>query len=153
MSNIQHKNVYNKHMKLLSREQFRTSVLSRQKGKCCVPDCEMSAVDAHHILNRNLFTEEDEFGGYFFENGAQLCADHHLEAELTLISPEQLRKYCEIDVPAIPHSLNPAQSYDCWGNHIVSEWVIIAGPLFNNEGCQKALKRSQKLWRVQESEG
>lgn len=138
-------------MELLTRTQFREKVLSRNNGNCCVPECSQKAVDAHHILNRNLFSAIDEEGGYFEENGAQLCAEHHLEAELTLISPEQLRDYCKIDNPAIPSNLNPETNYDCWGNIVLNEWEILPGMMFDNEGCQKALKRANKLWRVKEN--
>lgn len=137
-------------MKLLTRTQFREKVLARNNNNCCVPECPQKAVDAHHILNRNLFTQPDEEGGYFEENGAQLCSDHHLEAELTFITPEQLRDYCQISNPAIPSILNPEVQYDCWGNIVLNEWEIIAGVMFNDEGCQKALKRANKLWRVKE---
>lgn len=136
-------------MKLLTRTQFRETVLSRNSGNCCVPYCSEKAVDAHHILNRNLFSNPEEEGGYYEENGAQLCEGHHLEAELTLISPEELREYCNITKPAIPESLDAGTNYDCWGNIIVNEWEILPGIMFKDEGCQKALKRSNKLWRVQ----
>lgn len=132
---------------LLSRDLFRERVLSRNKGFCCVPNCSQAAVDAHHILNRNLFTEETEYGGYFLSNGAQLCNDHHYKAELTIITVEELREYCQIEFPAIPKKLDPELSYDCWGNIILKNGFRKPGLLFNNEGCQKALKTSGLLWK------
>jgi len=132
-------------MKLLTRDRFREAVLTRN-SVCCVPDCSQPAVDAHHILNRNLFTAPNQFGGYFLENGAGLCDKHHYETELTFITPEQLRVYCGIIVPVLPHNMNPDTQYDCWGNIIVSDWVMAPGPLFNDEGCRKALTRANKLW-------
>ena len=133
-------------MKLLSRDQFREQTLARNNGLCCVPSCEEKAVDAHHILNRNLFIGEDEFGGYFLENGAQLCNSHHYDAELTLISVDELREYCNV-TPAIPELLEAKETYDCWGNQILSGGNRAKGPLFLDEGCQKALKKANLLWR------
>lgn len=138
-------------MKLLTRDVFRGTVLKRNQGICCVPLCSNEAVDAHHILNRNLFTEPEEFGGYFYENGSQLCSSHHLDAELTLITVEELREYCKIIAPAIPSRLDRSLVYDCWGNICVSEWERKAGMLFENEGCQKALKKANKLWLFYET--
>jgi hypothetical protein len=134
--------------KLLSRDKFRESTLSRDGGNCCVPSCGLKAVDAHHILNRNLFKEDNETGGYFYENGAQLCSDHHYDAELTRISVEELREYCNIDDPAIPAHLDKNASYDCWGNENLPDGYRLMGELFTNEGCQKALKAAGVLWKL-----
>lgn len=134
--------------KLLSRDEFREQVLHRNGGICCVPSCSEDAVDAHHILNRNLFTEPIEFGGYFLENGAQLCGAHHYKAELTLISVEELRDFCSITVAVIPSQLDSNISYDCWGNSILPDGYRTPGPLFQDEGCQKALKKANLLWKV-----
>jgi hypothetical protein len=133
---------------LLTRDQFREQTLARKAGYCCVPDCKRKAVDAHHILNRNLFSDDDEFGGYFVNNGAQLCSAHHYDAELTRITVEDLRKYCEIITPAIPHHLSTTVSYDCWGNENVDNGYRVMGEMFNDEGCQKALKAAGVLWKI-----
>lgn len=132
---------------LLSREMFRVKVLSRNQGQCCIPGCGLTAVDAHHILNRNLFVEPDEFGGYFFANGAQLCSGHHYDAELTLITVEQLREWCDIQVPVVPSVLDAGKLYDCWGNEIVADGFRVKGLLFEDSGCQKALGKAKMLWR------
>jgi hypothetical protein len=136
-------------MKLLNRNEFREQTLARDSGKCCVPGCSDIAVDAHHILNRNLFTEPYEFGGYFVENGAQLCSSHHYDAELTRISVNDLRDWCDIADPAIPSTLDSGKNYDCWGNELIEQGMRLPGPLFENEGCQKALKAANLLWTVQ----
>jgi hypothetical protein len=121
--------------------------LQRNNNLCCVPGCRLVAVDAHHILNRNLFTGPSEQGGYFVENGAQLCSQHHYEAELTLLSVEDIRTWCNITEPVIPSILDPALEYDCWGNIINSLTSKTPGLLFNDEGCQKALKKAGLLWQ------
>jgi len=135
-------------MKLLTRDLFRESTLARNGGLCLEPSCPLPAVDAHHILNRRLFKEDFEYGGYFFENGAGLCSTHHLEAERTIISNSSLYSWANIAVPAIPAHLDPSLEYDTWGNIVVSDYERLAGELFTDEGCQKALKAGQKLWMV-----
>lgn len=137
-------------MKLLSRDQFRELTLQRFNESCCVPQCPEKAVDAHHILNRNLFIGKEE-GGYYLENGAGLCSTHHYQAELTLLTVEDLRFWCNIISPAIPEALNPQTSYDCWGNEIVNSYTRLPGILFTDEGCQKALKKAGVLWQFQTS--
>lgn len=133
-------------MKLVSRDDFRKRVLSRSGGNCCVPSCAETAVDAHHILNRNLFPEAHEFGGYFLENGAQLCSTHHYEAECTRLSVEDIRTWCGIENAAIPSTLNAEVSYDCWGNEILPDGRRIAGPLFDDSGFQKLLNKANLRW-------
>ena len=134
-------------IRLLSRDQFRTQTLERHQGVCVVPDCNLPNVDAHHILNRNLFLAVEELGGYFLENGAGLCSQHHLAAEYTLISTKDLYLWCGIIEPAIPTHLNPEFEYDTWGNRVINEYSREAGELFHDEGCQKALKTAHLLWQ------
>ena len=132
--------------KLLTRDEFRTATLKKNKGNCVVPSCGKSAVDAHHILNRNLFVEPFEFGGYFIENGSGLCSEHHLDAERTLISTTDLYKWGGIHSPAIPAHFDDTLTYDTWGNTVLGEHQRKAGELFEDEGCQKALAAANLLW-------
>ena len=74
---------------LLSREEFKRQVFGRTSGKCCVPGCECAAVDAHHIMDRKLWSD----GGYYLTNGAALCSKHHLDAEHGRITPAECLKY------------------------------------------------------------
>lgn len=80
--------------KLLSREEFKKQVFARTNGKCCVPNCDCDAVDAHHIMDRRLWKD----GGYYLSNGAALCSKHHLDAEHGIITPMQCIKYMDIDI-------------------------------------------------------
>ncbi len=132
--------------KLLTREQFKIQVLARRLG-CDAPYCSAAGVDAHHILNRNLWTEAGEKGGYFLSNGAALCARHHYDAELTLLSVEDLRESIGIVDFALPKKFTQGVSYDTWGNVNLSTGVRKPGPLFNDPGCQKALKAAGVLWQ------
>lgn len=130
---------------LLTREQFRTRTLARFGGACVMPSCSRTAVDAHHILNRNLFTEAHELGGYFEANGAGLCSQHHLGAERTLIPTALLYRVCEVE-RVLPAGFDPAYEYDTWGNIVFSDFERVPGPLFDDEGCQKALRAGGVLW-------
>jgi hypothetical protein len=97
---------------LLSREDFKRLVFERTKGKCCVPGCNCDAVDAHHIMDRKLWSD----GGYYISNGAALCSEHHLDAEQGRITPYQCITYMRIDVHTVrvPDSLKERYaSTDC----------------------------------------
>lgn len=50
----------------------------RQTGEFEGPNVERVNLDAHHIIERNLF----ENGGYVKENGVSLCDDCHAKAEV-----------------------------------------------------------------------
>jgi len=77
---------------LLSREDFKKYGFKLTGGKCCVPGCEEDAVDAHHIMDRKLFSN----GGYYLSNCAPLCAKHHIDAENGTITPSDLCEYLMI---------------------------------------------------------
>lgn len=80
--------------KQIIRDKFRNKVFKRDNHKCKV--CDQSAVDAHHITNRNEMPD----GGYVIENGISLCESCHIKAEEYLTngcgelkySPDELYK-------------------------------------------------------------
>lgn len=131
-------------MKLLTRTEFTQLTLASTNLRCAVGFCSAGAVDAHHIFNRNLWND----GGYYLENGAPLCARHHLEAELTILSPAKLFEWLE-RTPVRPPGLQWDHEYDTWGNEMVDEFTRLPGPLFSDSGCQRALDRGQVLWMFQ----
>ena len=112
---------------LLTRDQFRDRVLNRRtsyrEGKaiprCCVPDCAKEAVDAHHIIERALWKDPKEEGGYFMENGAALCEEHHILAERNIITPDALRRWCGIQSRCVPWGYD--YPIDKWGDSVLSE--------------------------------
>jgi 5-methylcytosine-specific restriction endonuclease McrA len=103
-------------MKLLSRDIFRRKVWERDNYQCVV--CHAEAQDAHHIIDRKLFTAKNELGGYFLDNGASLCAACHWLAEKSILSPKRIRDYAKIKIVVLPKHLLPNQEYDKWGNAI-----------------------------------
>ena len=77
---------------LLTREEFKHQTFARTSGRCCCPDCTSAAVDAHHIMDRKLWTD----GGYYLSNGAALCAECHLKAERGDYTPRRMIEYMNI---------------------------------------------------------
>jgi hypothetical protein len=124
---------------LLTRDQFRESVFARD-NYCCV-FCDLPAVDAHHILERRLWSD----GGYYLENGASVCEKHHLECEMTSISVEEVREKCRITKAIIPSQLCDDTIYDKWGNVILDDGRRLPGELFCDESVQKILGKGEHL--------
>lgn len=118
---------------LLTRDQFKTAVLSRFKGRCAF--CDQPAVDAHHILERKLFPDQ----GYYLSNGAPVCEAHHWNCETTAISVKEVWATCGIETPQLPPGLNPEQDWDKWGNRIWPSGLRSWGPLEHDTGARKAL--------------
>lgn len=127
--------------KLLSRDDFRETVFLRDNKTCVC--CGHPAVDAHHILERRLFSD----GGYYLNNGASLCEDCHLKAEMTVISVEEIRTACGIleKDKVIPEHLYDDQIYDKWGNPILSNGRRLRGELFDELSVQKILDKGGVL--------
>lgn len=126
--------------KLLDRATFAGAVFARDAHKCVL--CGTAAVDAHHILDRKLFAD----GGYYLSNGASVCAPCHLQVEATAVSVEDVRAACGITEPALPTGFAGSKRYDKWGNEILACGARIPGPLFQDDGCRKALQTGGLLW-------
>jgi hypothetical protein len=95
----------------------------------------MRAVDVHHIVERKLWAD----GGYFPANGVALCGPHHLEAEQTIISCEQLREWAGITEVILPEHLSEDEVWDKWGNLILPNGMRLRGELFYDDAVQKVL--------------
>lgn len=119
---------------LLSRDVFRESVFARDQNTCVC--CEKPAVDAHHIIERRLWPD----GGYYIDNGASLCEEHHILAEKTLLTPEDLRELTGITYVIVPPHLYADHRYDKWGNPVLEDGRRAKGELFFDESVQKILK-------------
>lgn len=109
--------------------------LARKNGWCCVPYCRNHAVDAHHIIERRLFPD----GGYYLDNGAGVCKEHHLLAETTQLSCDELREACGIDTVVLPPHFYPDERYDKWGNVILPNGRRLKGELFEDPSVQKII--------------
>lgn len=126
--------------RLLDRREFREGVFARDGHRCVFRDehgqrCSAPAVDAHHILERRLWPD----GGYYLDNGASLCEAHHLACERTLISCEDLRRWCSICTVLVPEHLDAECPYDKWGNPVLPNGQRMRGELFESESAQRAL--------------
>lgn len=120
--------------KLLSRDEFREAVFTRDHNKCVF--CEDPAQDAHHIIERRCWPD----GGYYLGNGASVCEKHHLLCEQTAIPLEEVRKACGILKPILPPHFYDDIEYDKWGNPIMPNGSRLVGELFHDESVQKVLK-------------
>jgi hypothetical protein len=126
-------------MKLLTRDEFRNWVFERDNHKCVI--CKFPAQDAHHILERRLFTD----GGYYLDNGASLCGNCHVEAEETVITCPQIREAAMIKSVVLPEHFYRDIEYDKWGNIILPNGTRLKGELFWDESVQKILKQGGVL--------
>ena len=125
--------------KLLSRDEFREGVFKRDNYKCVI--CGEKGLDAHHIIERRLWSD----GGYYLSNGATLCSKHHLEAEKTILSVEEIREKSKIESYLLPEHLYIDQTYDKWGNPILENGKRLRGELFYDLSVQKILKEGGVL--------
>jgi hypothetical protein len=126
-------------MKLLTREEFSKQVLARSRGKCVF--CTKPAVDPHHILERKLF----EDGGYYLDNGAAVCEEHHWQCERTQLSVEDVRAAAGIRDVVLPAGFERGTKYDKWGNRIWPSGLRTWGPLEGDTGARKALAQGGVL--------
>jgi hypothetical protein len=124
-----------KSTKPLTRDDFREAVFARDGYRCVV--CGEPAVDAHHLVERKLWGES---GGYFLDNGASVCEGHHLQAESTEISCDELRLRCGISSVILPDHFCPDEVVDKWGNPLLPNGQRLRGELFDDESVQKILK-------------
>lgn len=120
----------------LGRDAFRQKVFARDKQLCVVPQCGKPAADAHHILERRLWPD----GGYYLDNGASVCPEHHLLAETTELSAQELREFAGIKKVLLPEHMYADEIYDKWGNPILPNGTRLRGELFGDESVQKILK-------------
>lgn len=120
---------------LLTRDDFRNAVFERDNHQCVI--CKEPAVDAHHILERRLFPDS----GYYVDNGASLCTKHHLMAESTELSCDEIRKAAGITQIILPPHFYTDVEYDKWGNEILRNGTRVKGELFNDSSVQKVIAR------------
>jgi hypothetical protein len=128
---------------LLTRSEFREGVMRRDNNRCVI--CHEPAVDAHHILERRLWTAPGELGGYFLSNGAALCTYHHIEAEQTTLTCAEIREAAGIIKFHLPEHLYDDLEYDKWGNILQSNGTRLKGDLFFDVSVQKILAQGNVL--------
>lgn len=125
---------------LLSRDDFKIACFERDNYTCIF--CSKSSVDAHHIIERKLF----EDGGYYLNNAASVCEEHHIDCEKTLITVEAVYLAANITNPKRPDYFEKGLIYDKWGNIIVSDVKRIPGLLFEDTAVQKIFKNLGTIW-------
>ena len=123
---------------LLSRDIFRESCLKRDNFKCVI--CESSEdLSVHHIIERRLWSD----GGYYMDNGATLCEEHHIEAETTDLDCDTVRASAGITKIVLPDGYYGDHQYTKWGDVILPNGMRMKGPLFNDDSVQKILIKCQ----------
>src|SRR5258708_16042423 len=115
------------------RDAFRNAVFAGDRNLCVI--CGEAGQDAHHIVERRLWPD----GGYYLDSGATLCGLHHVQAEQTTLSCEQIREAAGINRVVLPPHLYPDERYDKWGNAILPSGLRMRGELFDDESVQKIL--------------
>jgi hypothetical protein len=71
-------------------------------------------------MERALWTDPAEEGGYIVDNGASLCGLHHIHAERNFFPPQACRNWAGITVRVLPKGLDPERWYNKWGQPIPS---------------------------------
>jgi hypothetical protein len=136
--------------KLLSRDDFRNGVFARDGHRCVfchrrAEDTPEGKLDAHHLIERRLFTEPEENGGYIIDNGITVCEDDHMRCETTEITVEDARERAGITRKVVPSYFYAEDPIDKWGNLIMPNGQRTKGPLFSDPSVQKVLARGDKL--------
>lgn len=128
-------------MKLLTRTQFREGCLNRDGHKCVICGA-TEDLSVHHIIERRLWDD----GGYYMDNGSSLCEKHHIEAEITSLSCEDIREACGIEKTVLPDSYYSDSRYSKWGDVILPNGMRMKGPVFYDGSVQKILTTQLHLY-------
>ena len=99
------------------RDGIRKQIFLRDKNKCVVPWCQSEPHDAHHLIERKLWSEEEN-GGYIEDNLVSLCETHHKFAENNTIMPQSLREWVGIKKVLLPKTFDVSKEYDKWGKEL-----------------------------------
>ncbi len=139
-----------KSLALLTRDNFREGVFARDGYKCVfcgktAEDTPEGKLDAHHIIERRLFSADHEKNGYFLDNGVTVCEDHHMQCEMTTISCDDARQAAGITRIVLPSYFYDDIEYDKWGNSLIANSMRLKGPLFYDESVQKVLGKGDVL--------
>lgn len=100
-----------------NRDEIREIVFKRDQNKCIIPWCNHTPNDAHHLIDRKHWSNEEN-GGYILDNLVSLCNTHHILAENGTISPISLREWAKIKTVLLPKSFDSTKQYDKWGNEL-----------------------------------
>ncbi len=81
-----------------------------------------------------------------FDNGVSVCENHHIAAESTILSCDELRKAAGITRIILPEHFYTDQEVDKWGNPILPNGQRLRGELFYDESVQKVIKPALHLF-------
>jgi hypothetical protein len=100
------------------RDNIREVVFTRDSNKCVVPWCQHKPDDAHHLIERKLWDESGENGGYILNNLVSVCEPHHKLCENNTILPQTLREWVGIQDVVLPKTFDKTKQYDKWGKEL-----------------------------------
>lgn len=121
---------------LHTRQDFDSLVRKRDQYRCVVPSCgKTENLAVHHIIERKLWSD----GGYYLDNGVTLCPRHHILAEQTLLTCDDLRQHAHIESIVLPDHFFFEERYDKWGNILLPSGSRIKGEMFFESQVQKIL--------------
>ena len=100
------------------RDEIRETVFKRDNNKCVCPYCQSKPDDAHHLIERKLWDEHRENGGYLMNNLVSVCEGHHKLCENNTIFPQTLREWAGIWDVILPSSFDNSKEYDKWGKEL-----------------------------------
>jgi hypothetical protein len=123
---------------------LRQQILGRD-GRRCVRCGGSADLAVHRLLEPRLFPAGD--GGHP-DNAVTCCADCRRAAELTLVSPEELRTSAGIERVLLPEGFDDEQRYDRFGNALLPDGTRVPGPLFHEPVVQEALAEAGVLDQV-----
>lgn len=125
---------------LLTKEQFKNAVFSRDHNKCVF--CQKEATTAYHIIDRKLFSDS----ACYINNGVSLCEEHLKKCETTEISLEEIWNKCSITNKIIPVCFDLKRSHDRYGNLILENGKRLPGANFKKKYVQDALQTKLNLF-------
>lgn len=108
---------------LLTRQKFKELGFLRTKGMCCIPGCREHADDAHHIMDRKLWSDN----GYYLFNCAPVCYRHHMDCEKGIYTPHQVMKFADIDIKYLQKPdkidwLTDEEYKELFINEMINKW-------------------------------
>lgn len=104
----------------MTRNDFRQACVQRDDGECLIPTCDKPVTtdpegpgEVHHIIERKLWDD----GGYFPDNGACVCNEHHRLAEDNVIPPQAFWQWADLPktLPVSVDSEEHGWNVNKWG--------------------------------------
>lgn len=129
-----------------NRLKAKQETHERDGWKCvnCGIAGDSDSLSAHHLIERKLWTEEDNWG-YLLDNLVSVCEPCHRLAEQTVLSVETLRQKAGIAHIVVPEHIYADEVIDKWGNTILPNGMRTKGEMFDEPSVQENLREGGVL--------